>query len=314
MRACSFVPSATQMIYDMGLEEHLVGATFECPCDKPRVVHSVLEGNEYTSEEIDRVVHEHAASGKSLYYVDQGLLQALSPEVAFTQSVCDVCQIGTSYVERALGSLATFPEVVPLTPRTLQDVMGDAMTIATALGRPDVGAAHVSALEARLAAVIDSLRAARAPLRRVMVMEWMKPIYNCGHWIPYQIAVAGGVDMLSNPSGYSIVTAWEKVLQYNPEVLVVAPCGFDVARAGREVQELTRLAAWHDMQAVVSDRVYVADANLFTQPSASTLVDGVELLAALFHPDVFKVPEHLTSRYAPLSRIAAVGSKAGVHG
>ncbi|WDL96801.1 ABC transporter substrate-binding protein [Alicyclobacillus sp. ALC3] len=301
MKACSFVPAATRMIYDMGLEAELSAVTFECPSDRPKVVRSVLEGNHYTSDEIDRIVSEYAATGKSLYYVDMELLQSVEPDVAFTQSVCDVCQIGTSYVERALGSLSQFPKVVPLIPTTLEDIFDNAVSIAEALNHPEAGKMYIADLKVCIARVIDELRAHGAPLRRVMVMEWMNPIYNCGHWIPYQIAVAGGVDMLSNPSGYSIVTPWEKVVQYNPEVLVVAPCGFDVARAAEEVSAMTNLPGWGDLTAVSSNHVYVADANMFTQPSASTIVDGIEVLAALFHPDIFEVPSRLRDKVAPLS-------------
>lgn len=289
------------MIYDMGLERHLRAVTFECASDKPKVVRSVLEGHHYVSDEIDRIVSEYAATGKSLYYVDMDVLQAIQPDVAFTQSVCDVCQIGTSYVERALGALAEFPKVVPLIPRTLDDIFDNALSIAEALGEPETGRAYVAALKDRIDQVIDALRTHGAPLRRAMVMEWMNPIYNCGHWIPYQIAIAGGVDMLSNPAGYSIVTPWEKVVQYNPEVLVIAPCGFNVERAAEEVSAMTQMPGWGDLRAVVDDRVYVADANLFTQPSASTLVNGVELLAAVFHPNIFAIPGQLRNQVARLT-------------
>ncbi|WAH36263.1 ABC transporter substrate-binding protein [Alicyclobacillus dauci] len=302
MKACSFVPAATRMIYDMGLEEHLSGVTFECVSDRPKIVHSILEGNHYTSAEIDRVVSEYAAADKSPYYVDMELLQSIQPDVAFTQHVCDVCQIGTSYVERALGSLTRFPTVIPLVPRNLEDILDNALSVAEALGQADTGRAYVAGLKERIARVIDVLRSHGAPLRRVMVMEWMNPVYNCGHWIPYQISIAGGVDMLSNPSGYSVVTSWEKVVQYNPEVLVIAPCGFDVARAAQEVSQMTQ-SGWNDLQAVIHDRVYVADADMFTQPSASTVIDGVEVLASLFHPDIFELPESLRHKVSSLANL-----------
>ncbi len=300
MKACSFVPSATKMIYDMGLQDSLYGVTFECLSDKPKIVRSVLEGNHYDSEEIDRIVCEYETTGKSLYYVEMELLQSIEPDVVFTQSVCDVCQIGTSYVERAIGSLRRFPQIVPLVPRVLMDVFSTALTIATTLGHPDVGEKYVNHLQNRIDQVIDKLRFNHSPLRRVMVMEWMNPVYNCGHWIPYQISIAGGTDMLSNPAGYSIVTEWEKVVQYNPEVLVIAPCGFNATRALQEVHTLSTRTGWHDLKAVCDHNVYLADADMFTQPSASTLVDGIEALAAMFHPSIFEIPERLRSKIVQL--------------
>jgi iron complex transport system substrate-binding protein len=148
--------------------------------------------------------------------------------------------------------------------------------------------------------ITDTLRKNNSPLRRVMVMEWLNPIYNCGHWIPFQIAQAGGVDMLSNPAGYSIVTPWEKVLQYNPEVLILAPCGFHVQRSIQEIDTITSLPGWEKLNAIKTSSVFLADADLFTQPG-TTLVDGIELLAALFHPEIFEVPEKLKNKYLSLN-------------
>jgi iron complex transport system substrate-binding protein len=127
-------------------------------------------------------------------------------------------------------------------------------------------------------------------------MEWLDPIYNCGHWIPYQIAQAGGVDMLSNPSGYSIVMPWKKIVKYNPEVLIIAPCGLKVERVEKEIGILQAYPEWNELLAVKNNSVYITDANLFTQPS-TTLVDGIELLAALFHPTLFTLSERFRNTY-----------------
>jgi iron complex transport system substrate-binding protein len=135
-------------------------------------------------------------------------------------------------------------------------------------------------------------------------MEWIEPVYNCGHWIPYQVAHAGGVDMLSNPGGDSIVTSWDKIVRYNPEVLVIAPCGFHTARAAEELYLLYRKPGWDQLQAVRNGAVYLADYDLFTQPSPGTLTDGIELLAALFHPEIFAVPARLQYKYRPATASA----------
>jgi iron complex transport system substrate-binding protein len=303
MKVCSFLPAATQMIYEMNLEEHLCGVTFECISNKPKVVRSYLEGNNYSSEEIDKIVSQSKAQGKSLYYIDRELLESISPDVIFTQDVCDVCQIDTSYVQHAIHNLKKQPLIVPLIPRSLNDVYQNVITIAATLGKEEIAFQLLSGLKKRTDNIIDELRKNNAPLRRVMVMEWLDPIYNCGHWIPYQISQAGGVDMLSNPSGYSIVTPWDKVRQYNPEVLVVAPCGFNVERASKEIERLTSKEGWNDLLAVKNNEVYLADAEYFTQPGTK-LVDGIELLAALFHPSIFKVPDKLHHSYLSVARSA----------
>ena len=132
-----------------------------------------------------------------------------------------------------------------------------------------------------------------------MVMEWIDPIYNCGHWIPDQIAQAGGVDMLANPAGHSIVTPWEKVALYDPEVLVVAPCGFDIEKSTQEISQLNTREGWKELLAVKNNAVYIADASLFTCPS-TYLVDGIELLASLFHPALFSFEERFAKHYIHL--------------
>ncbi len=300
MKACSFLPAATRMIYDMGLQSMLHGVTFECPTEaheKPAVVRCVLEGHAYSSEEIDRIFSASKAQGKSLYYVDEDLLQSIQPDVIFTQDVCEVCQIDTVCTAQAVSKLPNQPRLVPLTPQNLDDVFSSAITIATALGREDAAYTYLAGLQQRIDRITDGLRQHRAPVRRVMVMEWVKPIYNCGHWIPFQIAMAGGTDMLANPAGDSIVTPWEKVLRYNPEVLIIAPCGFLAGRTLEEMHLLSEQAGWSQLAAVQRNQVYLLDYDLFTQPSASTLTEGIELLAALFHPAIFPIPPLLKPKF-----------------
>jgi iron complex transport system substrate-binding protein len=304
MTASSFLPAATQMIYDMGLQHLLQGVTFECPhqalAEKQKVVRCVLEGNHYSSTEIDKIFSASKAQGKSLYYVDEEVLQAISPDVIFTQDVCEVCQIDTACTAAAVAKLEKQPQLIPLTPNTLHDVFNTAVTIATAMGSEEAAYTYLAGLQKRIDAIIDDLRLHKAPPKRVMVMEWLAPIYNCGHWIPYQIAYAGGIDMLSNPGGDSIVTLWEKIVKYDPEVLVIAPCGFTISRTGEEIHLLTEKKEWEQLTAVRNNAVFMADYDLFTQPSPSTLTDGIELLAALFHPTLFTVPAHLQHKYKPL--------------
>jgi iron complex transport system substrate-binding protein len=303
MICASFLPAATQMIYDMNLQHMLKGVTFECPPvalgEKDHVVRCVLEGNNYSSAEIDRIFSASKAQGRSLYYVDDSLLEKIAPDVIFTQDVCEVCQIDTACTAAAVSKLKKQPLLVALSPNSLQDVFGTAVTIASALGHEEAAYKYLASLTKRMDDVVDTLRAHRVPPKRVMIMEWIEPIYNCGHWIPYQVAAAGGIDMLSNPGGDSIVTAWEKLVRYNPEVIVVAPCGFNVDRSLKEMHLLTSKAGWSALEAVQNNAVYLADYDLFTQPSAGTLTDGIEMLAAMFHPGVFNVPAYLQQKCRP---------------
>ncbi len=303
MKVVSFLPAATKMIYDMGLQEYLYGVTFECPkeaADQPRVVRCILEGKNYSSIEIDRIFSASKAQGKSLYWVDDALLESIAPDIVFTQDICEVCNIDTVCTETAVMKLSKQPTLIPLSPNNLQDVYDCAITIARALGREEVALHYLANLQQKTDGILDTLRANRAQLKRVMLMEWIEPVYNCGHWIPFQIAAAGGVDMLSNPAGDSIVTPWEKILKYNPEVLVIAPCGFDVNRSCEEMSLITSKIGWNELAAVKQKQVYIADFDMFTQPSVGTLVEGIEALACMFHPDLFKADDNISKKFINL--------------
>jgi iron complex transport system substrate-binding protein len=298
MRACSFLPASTQMIYELGLEDRLYGVTFECPSDKPKIVRSRLEGMELDSAAIDRLVSETAARGETLYYLDFPLLEAAAPDVIFTQHVCDVCQIGTAFVERAVHRLPKVPRLVALVPRKLEEVVGNAQTIGRELDGVEAARALVTRTRRRMDAVSETLHAAGIAPVRALVLEWLDPLYNCGHWIPEQITLAGGTDLLAAPAGYSVPMDWERVVAYDPDVIVVAPCGFEVARAAAEIDRLTGRPGFAQLRAARSGRVFVADARMFTQPSPSELASGVELLAHLLHPSVFGAPAHAAGRFA----------------
>lgn len=314
MKVCSFIPAVTQMIYDMGLQDMLHGVTFECPAparaEKAILVHCLLEGRQLNGEEIDRVYSAAKASGQSLYWVEEELLQAIEPDVIFTQDVCEVCQIDTRCTAAAIARLRRQPRLVAISPADLDDVFQSAITIAREMGREEAAYAYLAKLRQQQDDILRTLYQHRMPLRKVALLEWLQPMYNCGHWIPYQIACAGGIDLLSHPRGDSIVLPFEKLVKYDPEVIVLAPCGYTVQQTQAELNRLWQQPnsflhheAWHRLQAVRNQQVYLADYDLFTQPSASTLVDGIGLLAGLFHPELFVVPAHLQHKYQPLHHL-----------
>jgi iron complex transport system substrate-binding protein len=310
MIACSFLPAVTQMIYDMNLQHTLYGVTFECPSvalqEKTKVVRCVLEGKNYSSIEIDRIFSASKAQGKSLYYVDEAELEKISPDVIFTHDVCEVCQIDTACTHAAVSKLAIQPSIIPITPSGLGDVFTSCITIASALGDEGRAYTHLAFLQSRVDKIIDTLRSSRAQTKRVTLLEWMDPIFNCGHWIPDQIAIAGGIDMLSNPHGDSKVISWDKIVQYDPEVMIIAPCGFNAQRTLEEFHLVSTKSGWYDLTAVKNNAVHILDFDLFTQPSASTLVDGIEVLAALFHPELFELPERLKRKIVNATSFAVL--------
>ncbi len=305
MKACSFLPAATEIIQTLGLEETLVGVTFECPSDKPRVVRSLLEDTHLTSDEIDKIVAKTKAEGNSLYSIDEDLLAQLAPDVIFTQDVCEVCQISTAQVARAIHKLPNPPKLIPLLPKTLADVFDDVRTIAGALNSAEKGEILLQSLDHRMAAV--TARLAGKPIRKVLLLEWISPLYNCGHWIPDQIKAAGGKDLLSGWGGYSVKLEAAQILDYNPEVIVIAPCGLTIARAKEEAHLLQEMPGWERLKAVQRGEVYFANADLFTCPGTG-LITGIEILAALFHPTVF--PDFRELHRAHFSKMLPANAKA----
>jgi len=290
------------MIYDMGLQDYLDGITFECPqialSEKTRVVRCVMDWKNYTSDEINTLFSNSKKTGESLYFVDQVELAKIAPDVIFTQDVCEVCQIDTKCTAAAVAKLDKELELIPVNPASLQDVFNSVITIAKAIGKEEIGIAHVNELEARVAAVLDIQRKNRLLQKSVMLLEWIDPLFNCGHWIPHQIGCAGGVDLLSHPSGDSIVVDWEKIVKYDPEVLVIAPCGYSTETTLKDMPFLTNRPAWNNLKAVKNKAVYIADFDMFTQPSASTLVNGIEVLAKIIHPGYYNIDSSLESKFS----------------
>lgn len=301
MTVSSFMPAVTQMIYDMGLQEFLDGVTFECPSialkEKQVAVRYKLEGQTLTSEEINTIFSKTKAEGGTLYYVDEPVLERIAPDVIFTQDVCDVCQIDTECVATSAYKLPKIPKLISITPNSLEDVFENALTIANALGKEAVGIDYVKTLKERIYEIIDIQRAKRIQPKSVLLLEWIDPLFNCGHWIPHQIAYAGGMDLLSHPSGDSIVISWDKIVKYNPEVLIIAPCGYGIDRTMKDMKFLEEKPEWSSLKAVKNNQVFIADFDMFTQSSAGTLVNGIECLTAMIHPEICNVPKHLSSKF-----------------
>lgn len=305
MKVVSLMPAVTQMIYDLGLEQYLYGVTFECGnkalLEKQIVVKCKVPVADLTSEEINTIYSQSKATGESLYYIDEEVLSAIAPDVVFTQDVCDVCQIDTQCASVSIEKLEKKPVVISITPNSLEDVFENLLTIATAMGFAELGEMYVQKLRVRINKVEEVLRLHKARPKNVLLLEWIQPIFNCGHWIPHQIAYAGGVDVLSNPSGDSVVIDFQKIVNYNPEIIVLAPCGYDINRTKEDLKFLEANSEWNNLKAVMQQQVYIVDYIYFTQSSLGTLVAGIEILAQIFHPSVFdskEVAEKIEKVYA----------------
>jgi iron complex transport system substrate-binding protein len=291
MRICSFLPSATEIVYTLGLGDQLYGVTRSCdyPAEvlsKPIVVRSILDEEGLTSGDIDRIVKEHARNGQSVYHIDMEALRAAEPDLILTQQLCDVCAVGYDDVLTQVKDLPKKPQVVSLNPTSLGDVLEDMLTVGRVTGTSERAQAAVSALHQR----IDAIRqqAAKATTRpRVFCLEWMGPLFVSGHWMPEMVKIAGGIDGVGNDRTPSTQIAWETVRDYQPEVVILMPCGADVPKTLSELDDVQALPGWADLPAVRHGRVYAVNSGAYFSRSGPRLVDGLELLAQIIQPELF---------------------------
>lgn len=282
VRIVSLLPSATEMLFALGAGDDVVGVTFEC--DYPpeartrRIVSTSALPEGLTAREIDAAVTERVAAGEDLYHLDEGALRGLDPDLVVTQDLCAVCAVDVSIVDDALAYLGCDARVLTLDPQDLGQVLASITELGRAVGREDAAQSIVAGLRSRLDAVEVAV-AGRRPVP-TMVLEWTDPPFAPGHWVPEMVTVAGGTPVLGQVGERSERTTWDAVAAAAPEVVVCAPCGYDLAGS-------MRLA-----QAVVAERrtprgvpVWAVDANASFARPGPRLVDGVEAMAALVHPD-----------------------------
>jgi len=288
----SFLPSATELVCALGLEDQLVGITHECDYPpyikgKPVVVRAALPIETMSQREIDVAVSQRMHDGQSLYEVDEELLQKLEPDLILTQDLCQVCAPSGNEVSHALKLLSKKPQVLWLTPNSLDQIFENIHDLGEATNTLERAEELIAGARARLKKIEDiTQRLSQTP--RVFCMEWLDPVYGSGHWVPEMVRIAGGVDGLSKERSDSIRIPWEDVLAWQPEVLIITPCGYDLERTVEVSQNLPAYPGWHEVPAVRDGRVYAVDANSYFARPGPRVVEGTELLAHLIHPDVFR--------------------------
>ena len=296
MRICSLLPGATEVVAALGLADDLVAISHECDYPpeiraKPVVIRSRVEPERTSSRDIDLQVRAALKAGTGLYRIDEDLLRRAEPDLIITQDLCDVCAVTPAEVQRALKGLERAPRMLSLNPSNLEDVFRDIKAIGSVTGRDEQARRWVEELKGRVNAVRAVL--ANDNPRRVACLEWLDPIYSAGHWIPELVNLAGGMDLLATAGAKSAVVSWDRVRDLAPEVLVLMPCGFSIARTLSELDRLTSRPGWADVPAVRSGEVYAVDGSAYFNRPGPRLVDGLELLASLFYPQRFgnRVPE-----------------------
>ena len=290
-RIVSFLPSATEMICALGLGDRLMGVTHECDyppeiMGKRIVVRSVLPTERMSQSEIDFAVTERLRNGQSLYRVDETVMREISPDLIVTQDLCQVCAPSGNEVSQLLKLLPTKPQILWLTPKSIEQIFDNVRDLGEATNLRQEAETLIAAGRTRLEKIAALTRKASSR-PRVFCMEWIDPVYCCGHWVPEMVEIAGGVDKLGRKGTDSVRLLWDDVLQWRPEVMIVMPCGFGLEKAADQARQLFTYPGWADIPAVREDRVYVVDANSYFARPGPRIVEGTELLAHLLHPDQF---------------------------
>ncbi|MDQ6730069.1 MAG: cobalamin-binding protein [Actinomycetota bacterium] len=283
MRIVSLVPSATEMLFALGLGPDIVAVTHECDYPAaagrlPRVTRDVLPPG-LDGAAIDAAVKQRTLAGESIYELDAEALAELAPDLIVTQALCSVCAVSYDDVRAIADALSPPPEVLSLDPHTIGEVLGDARTLAQATDRKDAAVELIQNADARIDRIRVAVSDARRP--RVVALEWLDPPFAAGHWTPQLIAYAGGDDVLGLPGENSEQRTWEMVRAVQPDIVIVMPCGYDAEIAHREA-ELHR----DELASIGAGEVIAVDASAYFSRPGPRLVDGLELLASILHPEL----------------------------
>jgi iron complex transport system substrate-binding protein len=283
MRIISLVPHATELLFALGLGDRVIAVTHEC--DHPpealslrRITSDVLPAN-LSAAEIDAAVRTRTEQGQAIYELDEAALSALQPDLIVTQALCPVCAVSYTEVAELAARIPSRPRVLALDPKTLGETLGEVRTVAEATGSRERGVELIAAVAARTDRVKLAVRAAARP--RVVALEWLDPVFVAGHWTPQLIELAGGKDVLGLPGEHSTTVSWDAVAAAAPEIVVVMPCGYDAPRA-----HLEALGHAEALARIGARRVVAVNASAYFSRPGPRLIDGLELLAHIFHPEL----------------------------
>jgi iron complex transport system substrate-binding protein len=289
-RIVSFLPSATEILYELGVGDQVFAVTHECnyPSEakaKPKVIHSVFDPEKMTSQEIDKKVVDLMKAGKDIYVLDEQVLKNANPNLIVAQGICEVCSPFTKEINKAVAILGVKPEVLILDPRNLGDILDNIIEVGNKVGKHSESQAFVYDLRARIK-VIQYRQKIVQP--QVLCIEWLDPLFTAGHWVPQMVELAGGINGISATGDQSRRMELDEIVKFDPEIIVLMPCGFDVNRTMQEYEKLADKEKWRSLKAVKQSQVYAVNANeYFSKPGPRT-VTGLEILAKIINPDTFK--------------------------
>lgn len=288
-RIVSFLPSATEILYELGVGDQIVGVTHECNFPdgaktKPRVIHSSFDPQKMDSKEIDKKIVGLMRTGGDIYVIDEQVLKNANPDLIVAQGLCEVCSPFTKEINKAVSILNNNPEVMILDPHNLNDILTNILEVAKRIDKTNEAQNLVSSLQRRVGYVKNKPKKSRP---KVLCVEWINPLFTAGHWIPQMVEMAGGINGISIQNESSRRMKIEDVVSFDPDIVIFMPCGFGVERTCEEYLKLENDKEWKSLRSVKNNCVYAVDANsYFSKPSPRT-VTGLEILAKIIHPEAF---------------------------
>ncbi len=300
----SFLPSATEILYELGTATQVVGVTHECNYPKevkakPRVINSAFDASTMSSKEIDDKIVELFGKGQNIYIINDGILKELKPDIIIAQGICEVCSPFTKEINRAISILEYIPEVIILDPHNISDILDNISQIAKNVGKIKEGQHLVRLLEAKINRIkkISELNN-KEDLPKILCLEWIDPFFIAGHWVPEMVDIAGGINGLSKSKEQSRRASLEEIKKFDPDKVILMPCGFTIERTIKEYNNnstLNKNEEWNNLRAIKNNELYAVDAgSYFSKPGPRTIT-GIEILAKIISPneyDHIQTPEN----------------------
>ncbi|MEJ7847726.1 MAG: cobalamin-binding protein [Pyrinomonadaceae bacterium] len=307
MKIVSLLPSATEILCSLGLEDSIAGITHECDfpphiAGKPALTSSKISHETMTSKEIDHAVRTQLDGHGSIYGLDTKLLEELNPDLIITQELCDVCAVNYETVLKAAKIYVAGAKVVSLEPNTIWDIFDNIKTVGELTGRVSEAEQVVADLEDRL----ETVRKKTAEIEQrptVFMLEWLQPPFAPGHWVPEQVEIAGGIPLLGKPGERSVATTYEAIRESNPDVVVLIPCGYYIVDIVRQLENTHFPENWKDMTAMKNGEIWALDATSYFSRPAPRIVDGAEILAKIIHPSIFGEPTEKEAVRVPVRTV-----------
>src|SRR5437773_10951998 len=289
-RIVSFLPSATEILYELGVGDQVLAVTHECnypkeASSKPRVIKSSFDPDKMTSHEIDNKVVELVHAQKDIYILDESVLKKANPDLIVAQGLCEVCSPYTREINRAVEILDGKPQVLILDPKNLDDILQNVIEVGNKVNKINEAQDFVARLQERILDIKEIPKIARP---KILCIEWLDPLFTAGHWIPQMVEIAGGINGISITGEKSRRMDIEEIIKFDPAIIVLMPCGFDINRTRLEYEKLSKNEKWKSLKAVKQGQVYAVNTNEYYSKPGSRTVTGLEILAKILHPHTFK--------------------------